>query len=435
MGLARLKVARLSAIFPAAAIEGMLAAIGLMIMVKQIPLFLGQKFHAHGFLETLQEVPGKLSSMNYQVFGLGIACLAGLFLLTAIPSRLFKVLPPAVWVFVGGTIVARLFLSLGATDLIHVPAAGIVLPNFQGLVADSSLWLPLTITVVTLLLVDGTESLATISAVDKLDPFRRKSNPDRTLMAMGVCNVCSSVVGGLTIIPGIVKSTANILGGGRTQWANFYNACCLLLMLLLARDLINMVPTCILASILVFIGFKLSRPKVWLHMASIGKEQVLIFTATVLITVTTDDLLAGILSGVLLKLLLVLWYIPTPTEESQKRSILGKLIDLFRNPVGGRDYQEGVYTLTIVRPLVCFNLFHLIRELDRVPSDAQRVQLHLSVGATLIDHTTYEQFLHYLEQFSTENGKPPLEIKGLERMQPLSSHESSIRLVQQNATA
>jgi MFS superfamily sulfate permease-like transporter len=136
--------------------------------------------------------------------------------------------------------------------------------------------------VVTLLLIDGTESLATITAVDKLDPYHRRSDPDRTLLAMGVCNVCASLAGGLTIIPGIVKSTANIIGGGRTQWANFYNACFLLSFLFLGRDLINLVPMAVLASILVYIGFKLCRPKVWWNVAQVGTEQLFVFTVTVL---------------------------------------------------------------------------------------------------------------------------------------------------------
>ncbi len=111
--LARLKVARLSAIFPAAAIEGMLAAIGLMIIVKQIPLFMGVKFEAHEFWEILGEVPHHVASMNPKVFGLGVGCLAALFLLSAIPGRLLKVMPPPVWVFFGGTLVGTFVPELG----------------------------------------------------------------------------------------------------------------------------------------------------------------------------------------------------------------------------------------------------------------------------------------------------------------------------------
>ena len=168
--------------------------------------------------------------------------------------------------------------------------------------------MPLAYLVVTLVLIDGTESLATIAAVDKLDPFRRQSDPDRTLPAMGVSNGASSMLGGLTIIPGIVKSTANILGGGRTQWANFYNACFLLTFVLFGRDVIDLVPMAVLAAILVFIGYKLCRPEVWHKVARVGKEQLAVFITTVLVTVTTD-LLVGIAAGIAVELVLNLWYV------------------------------------------------------------------------------------------------------------------------------
>ena len=123
--LARLKVARLSAIFPAAAIEGMLAAIGLMIIVKQAPLLLGQKFEAHEFWEILGEIPAKMATMNPQVFWLAIGCTALIFTLSIIPSRLLKVMPPPVWAFVVGTVVANLFLALRPENLINVPEVAV----------------------------------------------------------------------------------------------------------------------------------------------------------------------------------------------------------------------------------------------------------------------------------------------------------------------
>lgn len=435
--LARLKVARLSAIFPAAAIEGMLVAIGLMIIVKQIPLLLGQRFEAHEFWEILRETPSRLSSMNVQVFALGAGCLALLFILSAVPGRLLKMMPPPVWVFFLGTAVSRFVLHLGPEHLINVPSAplanGVVMPQFGAVVGSSALWFPLAYMVLTLILIDGTESLATINAVDKLDPFRRRSDPDRTLQAMGVCNACSSLVGGLTIIPGIVKSTANIIGGGRTQWANFYNGCFLLFFLVLARDWINLVPTAVLASILVFVGFKLCRPKVWRHVAHIGMEQFVICAATVLVTVTSD-LLIGVATGVGLKLLLNLWYTglcqhlsDRPADE--RLGLWARFANLFRNPVGERTFSDGVYNLFFDRPLVCFNLFHVIRELERIPAEAHTAGLHLTPGVTLIDHTTTATLRHYLDEHNSQpEPSRRMELTGLDSMRPLSRHESGIRL-------
>ena len=436
MVLAKLKVARLSAMFPAAAIEGMLMAIGLMIIVKQFPLLLGQKFEAHEFWEILEETPSKVRTMNPQVFGLGVGCVALLFILSAVPGRLFKMLPPPVWVFFLGTIASRMSLNLTAENLINVPSAplenGVVLPQFTTVFGNVHLWLPLAYMVLTLMLIDGTESLATINAVDKLDPYHRRSDPDRTLLAMGASNVASSMLGGLTIIPGIVKSTANIIGGGRTQWANFYNACFLLLFLLFARDWINMVPTVVLASILVFVGFKLCRPKVWRHVAHVGAEQFFICAVTVFATVTTD-LLIGVAVGVALKLVLNLWYTGLYhnlfAEDGETRPALPvRLFNLFRNPVAERSYCDGVYNLFFDRPLVCFNLFHVIRELERIPPEAEAAYLHLMQNVTLIDHTTSETLAHYVDEFNSQPGDFRLELMGLEQTRPLSMHKNSMRL-------
>ena len=108
--------------------------------------------------------------------------------------------------------------------LIHVPSDifehGIVFPKFAEAFSRPDLYWPIVVTIITLVLIDGTESLATIQAIDKIDPFKRKSDPNVTLRAMGVSNTASSLLGGLTIIPGGMKSTTNMLVGGRTIWAN-----------------------------------------------------------------------------------------------------------------------------------------------------------------------------------------------------------------------
>ena len=433
--LAKLKVARLSAIFPAAAIRGMLAAIGLMIIAKQIPLFMGVKFEAHEFWAVLGEVPRHLQSMSHQVFALGVGCLAALFVLSALPGRLLKVMPPPVWVFVVGTLVSTFILKLAKPYLINVPGSlkhGIVFPQFGDAFAHAALWLPLAYLAFTLLLIDGTESLATITAVDKIDTYRRRSDPDRTLLAMGVSNGASSVLGGLTIIPGIVKSTANILAGGRTQWANFYNAGFLLTFLLLGRHLINMVPTAVLAAILVFIGYKLCRPAVWLNMARVGTDEFVIFSTTVLVTVTTD-LLIGIAAGIVLKLLLNLWYVGLwhtlrNGSEFARPSFGVRFLSLFRNPVSQREFDEGTYHLYLDGPLVCFNLFHVIRELGQLPHGTQAVYLHLSSRVPLVDHTTVESLRHFQEEFSGQDQSPRLVIEGWDHLRPLSKDETSTRI-------
>jgi len=127
---------------------------------------------------------------------------------------------------------------------------------------------------------------------------------------------------------------------------------------------------------------------------------------------------------------LCLWYNVRAAhgKTSGKRGLASQLADLVRNPVGRREYADGTYEMTVERPLVCFNLFHLIREMDRVPTDAKTVNLQLTDRVSIIDHTTYENLLHYMEEYNSHDEKPNLNINGLERLHSTSSDKTSIRL-------
>ncbi|GAB4142433.1 MAG: SulP family inorganic anion transporter [Planctomycetaceae bacterium] len=429
--LARFKVARLSAIFPAAAIEGMLAAIGLLIMVKQLPLLFGTAFEAHEFWEILAEAPHHFSEIHSGVLITGVACTAALFILNALPFKLLKVMPPPVWVFIGGAIASQLFIGIDPEYCIHIPEnplqSGMRLPSFDRIFSAPHTWLSLAYIIVLLILIDATESLATIMAVDKLDPYKRRSDPDRTLQSMGICNTASSIVGGLTIIPGIVKSTANIIGGGRTLWANFFNAVMLVVFLTLGRSLINQVPLAVLAAILIFIGWKLCGPKVWKHIAKIGPEQLGVFLLTIVVTVSTD-LLIGIGVGVFVKLLMNMSLIRLANRisgVSRNGGFLSHFKGLFKNPAGKKEFHDGVYDLTFERPLHCFNLLHVIREMQNVPEGTKTLRLHFAPLSNVIDHTSVETIFHYVEDYKLKGIQ--VELDGWDRFVPLSEHDGAVR--------
>ncbi len=429
--LARFKVARLSAIFPAAAIEGMLAAIGMLIIVKQLPLLFGVHFEAHEFWEILAEAPRRFSEANGAVLATGIGCTAALFILNVLPFKLFKVVPPPVWVFIGGAIAAQMIFGIDPIHCIQIPENplqnGMQMPHFSRIFFAPNTWLALGYVVLVLILIDATESLATIMAVDKLDPFKRRSDPDRTLQSMGICNTASSIVGGLTIIPGIVKSTANIIGGGRTLWANFFNAVTLIMFMSLGRGLINQVPLAVLAAILIFIGWKLCGPKVWKHISNIGPEQLGVFLLTIVVTVSTD-LLVGVAVGVFVKLLINMSLIRLANRISGvngKRGFLTHFLGLFRNPVGNREFHNGVCELTFDRPLHCFNLLHVIREMQSVHSDTKTLRLHFAPLSNVIDHTSVETIFHYVQEYKLKGVE--VELVGWDRFVPLSEHEDAVR--------
>ena len=445
--LARFKVARLSAIFPAAAIEGMLAAIGLIIIVKQLPLVLGVDFKSHEFWGMVRETPSHIDQIYVPALVTGVGCTVALFVLNSLPFRFFKIMPPPVWVFIFGTVIFQWFYripgglptaaELEANELLpHLgycifipenPMGGIQLPHFDRIVNYPHTWGALAYVVCVLLLIDATESLATIVAVDKLDPFKRRSDPDDTLQAMGTCNVASSIVGGLTIIPGIVKSTANIIGGGRTLWANFFNAIMLLIFMFLARPLINQVPLAVLGAILIFVGWKLCGPKVWRSTAAVGLEQFGVFLVTLLVTVSTD-LLIGICVGVLVKLVMDLSLIGLTNRinGNANRNLWSGLRELFQNPVGQKELQDKTYIAVFERPIHCFNLFHVIRELQQVPKDARVLRLQFTPQANVIDHTAVETVFHYLEDYKLKGVR--IELEGWERFVALSNHENAVRI-------
>jgi carbonic anhydrase len=441
--LAKAKMARFSAIFPTAVVEGMLCSIGLLIIVKQFPALMGVKFHAHEFYEYLLETPTHIAEAQPIVFIIGVLSLALMFALSAGKAKWLKVVPPQVIAVVFGSILGLIFGLKGET-LIHIPenplAHGFQLPNFQGVWNDTGLWFTIVTTVITLTLIDGIESLATVMAIDKIDPFHRKSDPNRTLSAMGISNIVSSMAGGLTIIPGGVKSTACIMGGGRTQWANFYNACFLLVYLLLARPVINLMPYSVLAAMLIFTGYKLCRPKVWRHVAHIGAEQLLVFTVTVVATLATD-LLWGIITGIATKWLLTCWFtstahVPAAAETNgdghpavlnpNASSAAWRWLRTFSNPVAHRESVADAHHIYFGGPLVSFNLLHVNGELARTPATAKRVFLHLTDHVPLVDHTSCERLLHYRDECD-RNGTAVVELIGLDRMAPRSTFPTCMR--------
>lgn len=388
-----LKAARFSYVFPSAAIQGMLASIGFMLIAKQIPHFIGHPYKAHEFWGMVNDTPKEVVQLQPQVLAISSICLAMLFLLPRIKSRRIHSVPPQLFVVIV-SIGLGLLWHLDSKFLVSVPdnllTHGIAPPDFHALFADPALLGSVIVAVLTLTFVDGTESLATILAVDKIDPWRRKSSPDRTLFAMGISNICSSLIGGLTIIPGIIKSTTCIHSGGRTAWVNFYNALFLILFLVAASGVIRMIPMGALAAVLVHIGWKLAGPHKWRLVWSTGREQMLVFLVTIVVTVSTD-LLVGIMAGILTKIILLVYF----NSKAAGKFELKSLPALFMNPIETIESDDNAILIKLAGPVVCFNSLYLRSACEKATADGKTIRLQFAPTVNIVDHSS----LTFLQSF------------------------------------
>ena len=438
--LALFKTGRFALFLPVTVVEAMLAAIGIMIIVKQIPALLGDFVSpAKSMLTTIANLPDSFLRINPAIAVIGGICLFLMFYLNRARHSWLRRVPAALLV-AGVGIGLGYLLQLDPKYLIAMPRdileGGITMPAFNIAWQRTDLWWNLLLVVITLTLIDGIESLATVAAVDKIDPYQRKSDPNVTLRAMGVSNMLSSVFGGLTIIPGGVKSRVNIDAGGRTLWANFYNAVFLVVFLFLAKDLISRIPLAAIGAILVYVGWRLCEFQVFRKTYAIGRDQIVVFIVTVMAILATD-LLIGILIGVAAEITLLV-YLLTPSFRAvltgrftftQSLRLCGRsFVDLFRSPVIKVKLEERAarphYRISF-GSLVCLNLLALDKTLRAIPPDAG-ISLAVTESARIIDHTTME-YLHQFQEECLHEGRP-FELLGLDNFFQFTRHPLSARM-------
>lgn len=294
-------------------IRGMLAAIGILLVLKQIPHAIG--YDHENFASEAFEVEGEGNTFSLFWHALGgiewgaalIGLVSALILIAWTRPRLAQLswLPGALVVVVVGTGLSEAFrsfapaLSLESRHLVSVPTGGFTeLTRELQLVDPTHFVRPEVITLaVTLGLVTALEVLLSLDAVDKLDPWRRHSDPNRELLAQGVANMVSGAVGGLPLTAVIVRSGANVAAGGRTRVATMVHGALLLTSLVFMASLLNRIPLAALATILVVTGLRLASPKLFRTMWSRGRDQFLPFIVTV-VAILLTDLLRGVVIGI-----------------------------------------------------------------------------------------------------------------------------------------
>ena len=290
--------------FPSSVIIGMLAAIGILIILKQLP-------HAVGFDSSFfgEESWNTAQAINY---GALIICAVSLAILIIWPTfKRLKSIPAPLVVVVAGVTLSWAFhgsrLALATDHLVSIPVVGsftefrglFTFPDFT-LVMDSDVWL----TAVTIAIIASLETLLSLEAADKIDPFKRVSPPNRELIAQGVGNMASGLLGGLPLTAVIVRSSANVNAGGRSRQSAILHGVWLMLAVLLIPTIINLIPLACLAAILLHTGYKLAHASTFKRMWSKGLDQFIPFMVTIVAVVLTD-----LLTGVGIGLLTAMFYI------------------------------------------------------------------------------------------------------------------------------
>jgi MFS superfamily sulfate permease-like transporter len=285
------------------------------------------------------------------------------------------------------------------------PESAFALPDFRGV--PSALGLQY---LVLFSLIGSLESLLSAKAIELIDPWRRKTNFDRDLLAVGMANTLSSAIGGLPMISEIVRSKANIDNGARTRAANLCHGLCLLGFVLLFPNLIHRIPLAALGAMLVYTGFRLASPREFVRTFQVGSEQFLIFIGTIAATLATD-LLIGIAAGIGLKLAFhILHGCPVG--------------GFFKSDVEAVESGTSRVVLLVRRAAVFTNWLGLRRAILAAGREHDEVVLDLS-QTRLVDHSVMEK-LHELGNEFASNGKR-LEVVGLESHVPMSSHPSAAR--------
>lgn len=323
--LGYLKMGVLGDYIPAGVIKGMLAAIGLTLILKQIPHLMGyeadfvgdEEFKQKDGHNTFTELYYSVKHMLPVAVALGAVSIALQVFWDKVlvkKAKAFKLIPSALIVVLLGVGLNEWLktsypsLALGASHLVNIPVAGSAsefftffrFPDFSYL-TNVTVWT----TAITLAIVASLETLLNIEAADEMDPFKRVTPKNRELMAQGTGNLLSGLIGGLPITSVIVRTSANVNAGAKTKMSAIMHGMLLVLCVAFIPGLLNLIPYSSLAAILIYTGYKLTKPAIFAEFYKKGWTQFLPFVITV-VAILVTNLLMGILIGCVVAMFFVL---------------------------------------------------------------------------------------------------------------------------------
>ncbi len=406
-----LKVGKWADFIPSSIVHGMLAAIGIIIMSKQIHLLFGAtpaSLKGMHPIDLILAVPKSLVHLEWHITLIGVVSLALLFLLPKIKNPIVKSVPPFLIVIIVAIIIAQSFHF--ASDKVFYNA--LINPGklefnffFKSSIFSSEN-LGITFKYFFLLTIIGTiESILTVKAVDLLDPRKRTSNYNKDIIAIGAGNILAGLLGGLPMISEVARSSANINNKGVTKIATIAHGAFLVIFVLIFASVIKLIPVAALSSILIFVGLKLANPADFLKSFKVSNEHFLVFVTTIIVTLV-EDLLLGVVAGIVLKMIINIFK-------------SGEVKNLFFAKVSV-DSDEKQVILHLNSGAVFTNWLAIKKiiqthEGKRIVVDFTEVKI---VDSAFIDN---------IQRFK-DNYKGEFILRALQEMRPLKNHPHSMRV-------
>jgi len=421
-----LKLGKLGDIVPPAVIQGLLSAIGLIIIGKQAHVLFGREPGGGGPIDVFLALPESVGQLELAATAIGLLSLLVLVVHPRIEAKVIHFVPAPLWVVILALPLGFVFqrfapqiaeatgrpFEMGADLFVSIPddvLGSLMFPDFTR-IAEPDFWM----VVFTLCLVTSIENIVSVKAVDKLDSHRRESNLNRDLVGMGVATIASAFAGGLPVLTVIARSSVNVNHGAQTGWSNFFQGAILLVMVLFLGPVIQEIALAALAGILVYTGYKLVAPHVVEDCLRKGPDHFLVFVITVLATLVWG-LLWGLAIGLAAELLGHLLILGLPPRAAFQR--------LRETSVESIEDGDDPRVLRVRGIANFLNLPRVRKELEALP-EGERVILDFG-PAILVDNTILELVHDFGRRYGRGEGNE-FEVIGLEAHRAISDHPDAL---------
>ena len=421
--LGYIKAGTISNFFPTNVIEGMLAGIGIIIIMKQLPHAIGFDSDFEGDQSFLQSdgnnsITSLLSIFDFIQIGSIIIAVISLFVLiiwdkVPVLKRL-KLIPGALVAVVLGIIINELFIrtgshfAIGKEHLVSLPSPAslddfqqiIVFPDFTGIM-NQKVWL----VGITIAIVASIETLLCIEAADRMDVHKRYTDTNVELKAQGVGNILSSLIGGLPMTSVVVRSSANSTAGAKSKLSAIIHGVLLFVSVITIPLLLNKIPLATLAAVLLLVGYKLAKPATFIHFWKKGKYQFIPFIAT-LIAVVFTDLLKGVVLGMIISIIFVL-------KGNLKRAYV------FRK----EEYLDGdVIHIDLAQEVSFLNKADIKETLKNIPNNSKVI---IDASDTVYIAHDILDLIHEFKTIRAKENSINVQIKGFKKTYQLENSEAN----------